>query len=466
MSVRPNAWVTPHHDGSPLYVSTRRPDLGDSVTVRVRVPGASGFSRVHVRTVPDGAQYFTPARVERETGTDTWWRADMIVHNPVTNYRFVLQGGPQEYAWLTGAGPFGRDVPDASDFRLTTFGDAPGWVTDGVVHQIFLDRFARSAGRGPVHEEAPDWAVPARWTDPVSTRRGVIGTQLYGGDLDGIVEHLDHIASLGVTVLYLTPFFPSRSNHRYDASSFYFVAEDRGYISWLDVPSLPELNWDSAGLAESVLDDPEGPVRRWLRAGLSGWRIDVANMTGRHGAQDRNHAVARRMRGAVTAEPPDSFLVAEHVHDYTVDLPGDNWHGVMNYSGFTKPVWTWLRNHDREAGFLGAPVVVPHLPAQTMVETMLDFTSRVGWAQLRGSWNLLGSHDTTRIRTLVGPGADRARPHRSRRARPHRCCPVRGSRYRGGAHRIRITTGAEWRSADAACERPPRGDLDLADAPR
>lgn len=109
------------------------------------------------------------------------------------------------------------------------------------------------------------------------------------------------------------------------------------------------------------------------------------------------------MRAAVTAERSDSFLVAEHVHDYTSDLPGDGWHGVMNYSGFTKPVWTWLRNHDREAGFLGAPVVVPQLPAESMVETMLDFTSRIGWDELCSSWNLLGSHDTTRIRTLVGP---------------------------------------------------------------
>ena len=44
--------------------------------------------------------------------------------------------------------------------------------------------------------------------------------QLYGGDLRGIAEHLDHLVELGVTVLYLTPFFPAGSNHRYDASSF------------------------------------------------------------------------------------------------------------------------------------------------------------------------------------------------------------------------------------------------------
>ena len=44
--------------------------------------------------------------------------------------------------------------------------------------------------------------------------------QLYGGDLDGIIAHLDHIASLGVGTLYLTPFFPAESNHRYNASTF------------------------------------------------------------------------------------------------------------------------------------------------------------------------------------------------------------------------------------------------------
>ena len=460
MSPRPSGWVIPHHDGSPLYVSTRRPRLGDTVAVRVRVPRASGFTRVHVRTAPDGEQHFTEALLERETPADTWWRADVLVHNPVTHYRFVLQGGPQRYAWLTAAGLVHREVPDASDFRISTVSSRPPWMTGAVVYQIFLDRFARSAGRGPVRDEAPDWSVPASWSDPVARRRGVIGTQLYGGDLDGIVEHLDHIAGLGATVLYLTPFFPARSNHRYDASTFasvdpllggdaalerlcsaaaqrgirvvgdftanhtgvahewftealssssartrqwYFLDDDDAYVSWLDVASLPKLNWDSEDLAEAVLDDPDGPVRRWLRAGLAGWRIDVANMTGRHGGQDHNHAVARRMRAAVTAERSDSFLVAEHVHDYTSDLPGDGWHGVMNYSGFTKPVWTWLRNHDREAGFLGAPVVVPQLPAESMVETMLDFTSRIGWDELCSSWNLLGSHDTTRIRTLVGP---------------------------------------------------------------
>ena len=44
--------------------------------------------------------------------------------------------------------------------------------------------------------------------------------QFFGGDLDGITEHLDHIQALGVNTVYLTPVFPARSNHRYDASTF------------------------------------------------------------------------------------------------------------------------------------------------------------------------------------------------------------------------------------------------------
>ena len=41
-----------------------------------------------------------------------------------------------------------------------------------------------------------------------------------GGDLIGIVEHLDHLQDLGVTALYLNPIFQSASNHRYHPHDF------------------------------------------------------------------------------------------------------------------------------------------------------------------------------------------------------------------------------------------------------
>jgi neopullulanase len=78
----------------------------------------------------------------------------------------------------------------------------PGWVRDAVFYQIFPDRFASSArvvGPGPLE----DWDSPP-------TVHG-----FKGGDLLGVVEHLDHLEGLGVTAIYFNPVFASASNHRY-----------------------------------------------------------------------------------------------------------------------------------------------------------------------------------------------------------------------------------------------------------
>ena len=44
--------------------------------------------------------------------------------------------------------------------------------------------------------------------------------QWYGGDLDGIAAHLDHLERLSASLLYVTPVFEGRSVHRYDAVTF------------------------------------------------------------------------------------------------------------------------------------------------------------------------------------------------------------------------------------------------------
>jgi len=85
--------------------------------------------------------------------------------------------------------------------------DVPSWVRDAVFYEVFPDRFAAS----------PRVSKPGRleaWDAP-PTANG-----FKGGDLLGIVEHLDHIASLGANALYLTPIFTSASNHRYHTDEY------------------------------------------------------------------------------------------------------------------------------------------------------------------------------------------------------------------------------------------------------
>src|SRR5262245_37476472 len=156
----------PHHDGSPLHVSNPTPSLGDVVTVWVRTPSSAGVETVYVRSTPDAEPRMSAARRDRVQNGETWWRAEVTVRNPVTKYRFYVDGpgGPR---WLNARGVCGRDVPDTHDFRLVAWDPPPARSLDDVVYQIFPDRFARS---GSVDGPAPDWAIPCDWDTPVIGR--------------------------------------------------------------------------------------------------------------------------------------------------------------------------------------------------------------------------------------------------------------------------------------------------------
>ncbi len=454
----------PHHDPSPLYVSNLHPELGETVTLRLRVPAGYSLSRVFLRFLCDGEGTSLEASLVSTASTgETWWSIEVPMVNDTLQYRWYVFGPRHPRgAWVNGTGLHARDVPDRADFRITT-SRPPAWVDDAVVYQIFPDRFARSAAADG--RDLPDWALPSAWDEPVRTYRQRQHDQIYGGDLEGIAEHLDHIASLGATVLYLTPFFPARSNHRYDARTFdhvdpilggdaglatlleaahargirvlgdftpnhtgathewfataqadpesperafYTWTDDPpGYACWLGFASLPKLDHRSAELTER-LTGPDGVIRRWLRAGLDGWRIDVANMTGRLGPLDLNHAVARRIRDAVDAEGV-RWVVAESFWDLARDFDSFTYHGAMNYAAFSRPVWAWLERpgSDEEDAHFQVAALLPPLDGPGLVDTLTDFAAQVPWSVTLSSFNIVGSHDCGRIRWRVG--GDRGR---------------------------------------------------------
>lgn len=459
----PEPLAVPHHDGSELYVPERPASLGDKTTVLLRVPRGVGVDDVAVRYVHDGEPTVAVAKVERETDAETWWRATFPVWNPATPYRWLLSGGDFGYAWLNGVGIQPFDVPDADDFVATPDPGGPEWHLDSVVYQVFPDRFA-SAG---LEVEPPEWGLPRGWDVRPTGRGPTTPREWFGGDLVGIERHLDHIAALGANVLYMTPFFPAGSAHRYDAKTFEAVdpvlggdealaslvrsAHDRGirvlgdlttnhvgkghewfvraraddgalereffffdgrrkngYESWLGVASLPKLDHRSAELERRFFDGEESVVQRWLRPpfSLDGWRIDVANMTGKRDAVDLGAEVASEVRGAAVAARPDAVVIAEHAHDVRSALQPGAWHGTMAYAGFTRPVWAWLRDPDLSGRpakeFFGLRVGVPRLPGESAVATMRRFRAGMPWSSVLHSWTILDSHDTARFRTISG----------------------------------------------------------------
>ncbi len=86
----------------------------------------------------------------------------------------------------------------------------PEWVRDAVFYQIFPDRFAKS-------ERVRKASNLETWESPPT----VHGYK--GGDLLGVVEHLDYLQDLGITALYFNPVFQSASNHRYHTHDYYQV---------------------------------------------------------------------------------------------------------------------------------------------------------------------------------------------------------------------------------------------------
>ncbi len=85
--------------------------------------------------------------------------------------------------------------------------DKPPWVKDAVFYQIFPDRFARS-------QRLVKPANLCSWHS-APTQQGY-----HGGDLLGVVEHLDYLSDLGINAIYLTPIFQSACNHRYHTHDY------------------------------------------------------------------------------------------------------------------------------------------------------------------------------------------------------------------------------------------------------
>jgi cyclomaltodextrinase / maltogenic alpha-amylase / neopullulanase len=80
-------------------------------------------------------------------------------------------------------------------------GFVPSWVKDAVFYQIFPERFAN----GDTTNDPPGvepWGGAPR------------GRNFFGGDLQGIIDHLDYIQDLGFNAIYLNPIFDATSNHK------------------------------------------------------------------------------------------------------------------------------------------------------------------------------------------------------------------------------------------------------------
>ncbi len=356
---------------------------------------------------------------------------------------------------------------------MTNLSDTPAWVADAVFYQIFPDRFAASA-RVPKPGPLEPWDAPP-------THNG-----FKGGDLLGIVEHLDHLTDLGITALYLTPIFSSASNHRYHTYDYYNVdpllggnealrelldqahargmrvvldgvfnhsgrgfwpfhhivenganspyldwfyidkaglaagkelrpypsREDGremariqnehrqgdvtlkvlGYRAWWDLPALPKLNTNNPGMREHLM----GAAEHWLRFGIDGWRLDVA--------EEIDADYWREFRVRCRAVNPDAYIVAEIWREKPQWVSGDTFDALMNYP-LTEALLSFAG-----AGHIDAKELqtqheyresVAPIDGPTFAGRLEHLMNMYRPEAIHSQLNLLGSHDTARFLTLA-----------------------------------------------------------------
>lgn len=126
--------------------------------------------------------------------------------------------------------------------------DPPAWAADAIWYQIFPERFRNGDPRNDPtprdivgswpHDPIGEWRV-SPWTSdwyelqPWERKNGRdvwfnLQRRRYGGDLQGVIDKLDYLKSLGVNAIYLNPVFEAPSLHKYDATMYHHVDNNFG----------------------------------------------------------------------------------------------------------------------------------------------------------------------------------------------------------------------------------------------
>ncbi|MEN3041848.1 MAG: cyclomaltodextrinase, partial [Fervidobacterium sp.] len=259
------------------------------------------------------------------------------------------------------------------------------------------------------------------WNDSQTIYEDKKSNVFYGGDLWGITEKVNYLKELGINVVYLTPIFSSPSNHKYDTIDYFKVDKQLGglsafkkmigvfkkaniklildgvfnhvsdkhtwfkkaktgnkdYISrfsiyedghrgWWGFKSLPELHLEENSVQKHI----RAVIEFYLGLGVDGWRLDCGQDLG-------------PVNNAIFASIVKNFSIDKYIVSELWTYP-DRWDmidGIMNYH-FRESVLSYLNGELNNIG--------------KVLEKMCYKTKNI-----YGCWNMLDSHDTQRLASII-----------------------------------------------------------------
>ena len=215
--------ATVFSDETALFRTPAEPDVGDMVTVRLRM--ARGLGAHVALLLGYGAQEVDMALIRTDDAFD-WFEARLECRwSAGVFYSFLIRWQGLMFHYLrTGAEPVeALTFPDPDrSFRILPGYHVPHWAKGAVQYQIFTDRFCNGDPTNDVtpgeyrYGRAPA-GVAASWDELPSDGDF---HRFYGGDLAGVRQKLDYLQSLGVEAIYFNPLFISPSSHKYDTQDY------------------------------------------------------------------------------------------------------------------------------------------------------------------------------------------------------------------------------------------------------
>ncbi|MBE6577145.1 MAG: glycoside hydrolase family 13 protein [Ruminococcaceae bacterium] len=330
----------------------------------------------------------------------------------------------------------------------------PDWFGGRIMYHIFVDRFAKGDREVPVREDA---IINEDWENGIMQYPEKAGDKLannmfFGGTLWGVAEKLDYLKSLGVGVVYLSPIFEAYSNHKYDTGNYLKVDEMFGgdeafeyllkkaaeldikiildgvfnhtgddsiyfdkygrygntgaysdpfsqyrnwyrfrrypdeYEDWWGIKILPKLN-HTVEDCRRYFTGKGGVCEKYVNMGIGGWRLDVAD--------ELSDEFLDELRETVKNASDGNAIIIGEVWENAAEkisysrrrryLRGDQLDSVMNYP---------LRN--------GILDLLIYRDASLLGDVLKSIYASYPKCVCDSLMNLLGTHDTERILTMLG----------------------------------------------------------------
>lgn len=357
------------------------------------------------------------------------------------SYAFVIQSQVDIQAFYGDHGVF--EVTDTylkmpnNYFRMPYFHEvdrvkAQEWVSQTVWYQIFPERFANGDATNDPMDTLP-------WGSKNPDRQ-----DFFGGDLQGVIDHLDYLEELGINGIYLCPIFEAHSNHKYDTIDYFKVdpafgtdetlhelidaCHSRGmkvmldavfnhmgdtspqwqdvlengqqskYADWFHVNEFPatykidddfeeahDLTYDVFAFTPHMpkLNTANPEVQDYLLSIATYW-IETFDIDAWRldVANEVDHHFWKKFRQACFAIKPDFYILGEIWHSSQSWLQGDEFDAVMNYA-YTDAIMNYFVKRQ-----IGLKKMVSDMANQLML-----YRNQTNQMQL----NVLDTHDTPRL---------------------------------------------------------------------